>query len=208
MAEVAKPPTPNRFFVTAIGTDSGKTVVSAILARALNATYWKPIQCGTPTDTDQIMHWLGKTWPIVPERYRLLEPCSPHQAAYLERKEIDRSDFSLPRINGGLIVEGAGGLLVPINASETVADVAKQLQLPVILVVNHYLGSINHSLLTLQALQQKEIPLAGVVFNGVDFQQSESLILNRAGCPCILRIRRESAITSSVIDQYSRSVKW
>lgn len=199
---------PSRFFVTAIGTDSGKTVASAILALRLNAAYWKPIQCGTPTDTNQLKGWLGNEWPIIPEKYRLQEPCSPHHAADLEGIAIHLKDFLLPQTDVSLVVEGAGGLMVPINQEETLADLMSHLGIPLILVINHYLGSLNHALLTLSEISKRKLPLFGLIFNGFDFQNSEGIIMEHARCPCLLRMKREEAVTSEVISKYASELKF
>lgn len=192
-----------KYFVTAIGTDSGKTLVSAILACKWNAAYWKPIQCGFPGDSAQMRIWLGEDWPLLPETHTLKTPASPHFAAKEENIHIGLKDFKLPQSMQNLVVEGAGGLLVPLNEKETMADLISYLKLPVVLVVNHYLGSINHSLLTLSEIRSRKIPLAGIVFNGTDFQQSEVLILDKAQCRCILRINRETQIDRTTIHRYA-----
>jgi dethiobiotin synthetase len=196
------------FFITAIHTDSGKTLASAILTYALKADYWKPVQCGEPADTDQIKNWLGSEIVCHPERYRLQTPASPHFAAEKEGVSIRLSDFKLPETDNHLIVEGAGGVLVPVSTKETIADLIEQLGLPVILVINHYLGALNHGMLTIRELKRRQIPLAGIIFNGVDFQNAESILLQEAGCPCLLRIPIMESVGLEQIRQLSTQLQW
>lgn len=196
-------------FVSAIHTDSGKTLASALLCLALKADYWKPVQCGLPADSDQISHWLGTGVRVHPERHRLSTPASPHYAAAMEQTAIRVSDFSLPASQGrNLVVEGAGGLLVPLNEDETLADLILATGLPLILVINHYLGAISHSLLTLSEIHRRGIPLAGLIFNGTDFQDAESVLLRAAGCPCLLRLPRLEEISLPVLQDYAARIRF
>ena len=187
---------------------SGKTLASAILTYALKADYWKPVQCGEPADTDQIKSWLGSEVVCHPERYRLQTPASPHFAAEKEGVSIRLSDFKLPDTSNNLIVEGAGGVLVPVSSRETIADLIEQLGLPVILVINHYLGALNHGMLTIREIKRRQIPLAGIIFNGVDFQNAESILLQEAGCPCLLRIPIMESVGLEQIRQLSTQLQW
>ena len=196
-----------KLFVTAIGTDSGKTLISAILVKKLEADYWKPIQCGTPTDKNQIETWLGPTTKTIPEQFFLSTPASPHFAAKNENLHVKVSDFILPHTDNNLVVEGAGGLLVPLNSDETIANLILHFDLPVILVVNHYLGSLNHSLLTIEALNQRKIRIAGIVFNGHNFQDAEEIILAKANCPCILRLPEYDKITLELIEELASQMQ-
>jgi dethiobiotin synthetase len=155
-----------RFFVTGTDTGVGKTLVSAWLALHLEAAYWKPIQCGLEGDEGdrEIVERLSKCASF-PERYRLALPRSPHVAATAERLRIDSADFTAPTANA-LVVEGAGGVLAPINEREYIADLIVRLQLPTVVVARGTLGGINHLLLTLEALRARACPIAGVVFSG------------------------------------------
>lgn len=169
------------YFVTGIGTDVGKTLVAAILVKALNAYYWKPVQAGGGAHSDQKQVQMLTNMPPereIPERYKLLLPASPHWAAREENKEIELASIhqqflqivaGLEKKHPGekvyLIIEGAGGLLVPLNNNELVADLIRQLNIPVLLVSRHYLGSINHSLLTASYCKQNNIALKGWIFN-------------------------------------------
>jgi dethiobiotin synthetase len=167
------------YFVTGIGTEVGKTVVSALLVRALEAHYWKPVQSGDlhHTDTDKIRTWAELPQDrIRPERWSLKMPASPHASAAAENVRIDLADFQLPQVAGNLIVEGAGGLFVPLNDEHTMLDLIVKLGLPVVLVSRHYLGSINHTLLSLAALRQRGISDIRLVFNGDEHPTTEAAI--------------------------------
>ncbi|MEJ0028965.1 MAG: dethiobiotin synthase [Bacteroidota bacterium] len=189
-------------FVTAIGTDSGKTMVSAILCEALRAAYWKPIQAGYPRDTETVME-LAPGVKCFPEKYLLNTPASPHAAAKIDGVNISVHDFQLPG-SELTIIEGAGGCMVPINDNEFVIDIAKHLDCEIILVSNLYLGSINHTLLTLQLL--KNLPVKGIIFNGVPNAESERIILHHAKLPCLLRIEQEDRIDKERVSHYAKEL--
>lgn len=163
---------PSSLFVAGTDTDVGKTFVSAILASGLQARYWKPVQCGILPETDT--EWIGRmadlpAQDIVPEAFRLANPLSPHLAARLQDVKITVDDIlaKRPADNGKkLIVEGAGGLLVPLNENELFIDLIEKLALPVVLVSRTALGTINHTLLSIMALRQRGIEPFGVVMNG------------------------------------------
>lgn len=196
-------------FVSAIGTDSGKTVVSSILCSALNAQYWKPIQSGLPRDTETVAQLAGlKPEFITPEKYLLNTPVSPHQSADLDGISILAEDFSLPQTSNFLVVEGAGGLMVPINHKpEFVADLITQLQLPLILVSNLYLGSINHTLLSLHYLKNHKIPLLGIIFNGPNNDWSKKTIEAYANAPTIAHIPNTENISTEWVREVAISIK-
>jgi dethiobiotin synthetase len=192
------------YFVTAIGTDSGKTVVSAILCQALNADYWKPVQCGAPRDTDTVQSLVANQRSrFFPETFFLKTPASPHAAAAVENIHITLDKFKLPEHVNDLVIEGAGGCLVPLNDHDFVIDLAKKFDATLVLVANLYLGSINHTLLTLEAIRNRSIPLKGIVFNGESNNASESIILKHAGAPCLLKINREKTVDATVIKKYA-----
>lgn len=193
-----------RYFVTAIGTGSGKTVVSAILCHALGADYWKPVQAGRPTDTDWVRERIS--YHCHPERYLLNTPASPHYAAEVDGVNISLDDFDLPATNRPLIIEGAGGMLVPLNRQDYVVDLAARLETPIILVCNLYLGSINHSLLSLAWLKTSGLPVAGIVLNGPETPGSEEVIEENSPWPVLLKVRPEKEWTSEVMDSYARKV--
>lgn len=196
-----------RYFVTAIGTDSGKTVVSAILVKALQADYWKPIQAGFPTDTEIVKALTGSSSSrFHPEIYLLPTPESPHAAAQRQGKEIMIKEIRVPETQGDLIIEGAGGLMVPLNDHELVVDMINILEAEVILVANLYLGSINHTLLSVDCLNNRGLKIKGIVFNGPENRESEEVILRYSGYPLILKIRQEDRIDSEVIEKYAHQL--
>ena len=193
------------YFVTAIGTDSGKTVASAILCEALRADYWKPVQAGLPRDTDTVKNLVTNTLTrFHPEQYLLSIPASPHAAARHDQITISLDKFLLPETNNTLIIEGAGGCLVPLNDEDLMIDLIKVLKAEVIVVSNHYLGSINHTLLTLEALTRRNLPVKGLVFNGETNIESERIILHRSHLECLLRIGNEPEINAATIKKYAR----
>lgn len=192
------------YFVTGIDTDSGKTLVSAILCQALGADYWKPVQAGFPMDSTTIRDLVtNPASTIHKETYCLKTPASPHAAAKLDGVRIKLEDFVLPKTANDLIIEGAGGCLVPLNENDFVIDLAKQFQTEIILVADLYLGSINHTLLTIHELQRRQSKVKGIVFNGEPNYQSEEIILHHAGLPCLLRIGREEKLDTSIIKKYA-----
>lgn len=155
------------YFVTAIGTDIGKTLVSSILVNALEADYWKPVQCGNLDFTDSDFIRKYTEYKVFPEKYRFQLPASPHQASAEEKVTIEMNDFLLPETTRPLIVEGAGGMMVPMNdKNDLVIDIARKLNLPLIIVSSFYLGSINHTLLTLEYAQTNHLKVAMLIFSG------------------------------------------
>ncbi|MEQ8808331.1 MAG: dethiobiotin synthase, partial [Imperialibacter sp.] len=157
-----KPAILSRYFVTAIGTDSGKTLVSAIVCEALHADYWKPIQAGMPRDTDTVQSLVSnEKTQFHPEAYLLNTPASPHAAAKADGVEISLTKVKLPKTDNCLIIEGAGGLMVPLNDYDFIGDLIIELKAEVILVANLYLGSINHTLLSAEYLKAHKVPVAG-----------------------------------------------
>ena len=195
-----------KYFISAIGTDSGKTLVSAIFCKALQAAYWKPIQAGFPTDSEQIKKWQCAS-KILKELYVLNTPASPHAAAKIDGVDLKLDEFMLPEHDGNLIVEGAGGLMVPINDNEFIVDLINQLRLEVVLVCNLYLGSINHSILSIEALKSRNIPIKGIVFNGESNSESESIILKHAQTECLLRIPKLDGLNDNLISMYADLLK-
>ncbi|MEB3273095.1 MAG: dethiobiotin synthase [Prochlorothrix sp.] len=161
---------PSTFFVTGTDTDVGKTVIASMLTLGLGGAYWKPIQSGLEPSTDTETVRQVTQLPdhhFYPERFRLTQPLSPHASAAIDQVSIQLDDFSLPAVTQPhLIVEGAGGLLVPINDREYILDLIHYLQLPVCLVARSGLGTLNHTLLSLAALRSAQIPILGVILNG------------------------------------------
>jgi dethiobiotin synthetase len=196
------------YFVTAIHTDSGKTLVSAILCEALHADYWKPVQAGFPTDSETVAGLISNaSTKIHAEAYLLKKPASPHAAAKAEGIEIKRENFILPSINRDLIIEGAGGCLVPLAKDFFVVDLIDKFKAEAILVSNLYLGSINHTLLTFEALKARNISIKGIIFNGESNPESESIILSTTKLSLLLHILPESIITKEVVLRYAQQLK-
>jgi dethiobiotin synthetase len=192
----------HQYFVTGIGTEIGKTIVSAILTEALQADYWKPIQSGDLDNSDsmKIQGWISNpSTHIHPERFRLNTPLSPHASAAIDGVEINVRDFQLPDTNRPLIVEGAGGLMVPLNHQETLLDLIQALNLPVILVSRHYLGSINHTLLSLEVLRSRGIRLAGLIYNGLENKASETAIETLSGAKILGRVGAMTPVSRDTI---------
>jgi dethiobiotin synthetase len=194
------------YFITAIGTDSGKTIVSAILCKALHADYWKPVQAGYPRDADTVKS-LVPDCVIHPETYLLNTAASPHAAAKIDAVQINLEKFVLPKTANPLIIEGAGGCLVPLNDQDFVIDIPAKLNIPIILVSNLYLGSINHTLLTVQLLKQRNLSVAGIIFNGKSNPESERIILKHSGYKAIWHIKEELEINPDVIAAYAEKIK-
>lgn len=162
---------PSRFFITGTDTDVGKTIISAILTKGLDAFYWKPIQSGLEeeTDTEIVKRLSGLSDNhFLPETYRLKAPLSPHASSRLENTRIDLDRFRLPEIKSKtpLIVEGAGGILVPLNETDLMIDLMKKLTIPVLIVSRSTLGTINHTLLSIRILRENGLDILGVVMNG------------------------------------------
>ena len=198
-----------QFFVTGIGTEIGKTVVSSILTEYLQADYWKPVQSGDLhlTDTMKVQALVSNTKSYFhPERHRLNAPLSPHAAAALDGVQIQLSDFTLPQTSNHLIVEGAGGLMVPLNDQDLMIDLIKQLGIPVILVSRNYLGSINHTVLSIEALQRRDIPIAGIVINGEPNPATESFIESMSALPILFRVGHFAEISKEEICRFTKTL--
>lgn len=195
-----------QFIIAGIGTEIGKTVVSAILTAGLKADYWKPVQSGDIETGDA--YWIRKWVPsatIHPSTYALTQPLSPHSAAEIDGITIELEAFKKPTENT-LIIELAGGIMVPLNDRDTNLDLIKQLDLPVILVSKNYLGSINHTLLSYEILKQQGVQMAGIVFNGLENPSGEKFILNHTGLPLVLRVNTENELNEAVIASYADKI--
>lgn len=197
-----------RFFITGIGTNVGKTVVAAILTEALEADYWKPIQAGDLDNSDSIeikRLISNKKTKIYPETYRLSNPLSPHAAAKYDSVEIDINKITIPITDNHLIIEGAGGLMVPLNEEKLMIDLIQQLKVEVILVSKHYLGSINHTLLSIEILKSRNIPIRGIIFNGNKNQDTEQIILKYSSIQFLGRINHHNQIDKKEILNYKNT---
>ena len=187
----------SRYVVTGTDTGVGKTVVAAGLAGHLRARYWKPVQAGLDeeTDSETVRRLTAGRVDVLPEAWRLATPCSPHEAARLDGVRIEPSALRLPAGDGPLIVEGAGGVLVPVNDRTLYADLFAAWDLPVILVARTALGTINHSLLSLEALRAREVAVAGVIFSGEENAASEAAITGFGQCDHLGRLPRIDPLT-------------
>lgn len=193
-----------RIFVTGISTDVGKTIASAIITEALNADYWKPVQAGelSNSDSHKVAELVSNKKTIIHESsYELNSPMSPHAAADIDKIEIDLNQIIEPKTTNHLVIEGAGGLLVPLNEKDTILDIIKS-DFKVIVVSRHYLGSINHTLLTIESLKQNGFNVA-VIFSGNEHPSTEGIILRKTGVKLIGRINEETSFDKSLIKLYA-----
>jgi dethiobiotin synthase len=188
------------FFVTGTDTDVGKTVVAAWLVARLGASYWKPVQAGIDPETDSdTVRRLAGVGPdrILPEAYVLPDPLAPHEAARRAGLAIDMAKLVPPASDRPLVVEGAGGLMVPLGEQSYVIDLARDLDLPLILVARSTLGTINHTLLSLEAIRRRGLPLAGVVINGPETPHNRAAIERYGRVQIIAEIPRLDPLTTS-----------
>ncbi len=198
------------FVVAGIGTGIGKTFVSAILVEAMEADYWKPVQAGDleNSDTNAVRELVSNSKSFFhPEAFRLSHPMSPHAAAETDGVEIEATKLFLPKTKNNLIVELAGGIMVPLNSKELNIDLIKKWDAPVILVCQNYLGSINHTLLSISALKNNGIKLSGIIFNGEPNDSTENFILEYTKTNCIARILQETEINKQVVKQYAEELQ-
>jgi dethiobiotin synthetase len=199
-----------KIFITGISTDVGKTITSAIVVEALEADYWKPIQAGDldNSDSHKIKNLLScpaersRSTQFYPNAYQLNTPASPHFAAEIDGITIDLKQIQEPATDNHLVIEGAGGIFVPLNEKDLIIDLI-QPDYKVIVVSRHYLGSINHTLLTIEAIQNRGFEVAGIIFSGSENKSTESLILNKTGIKCIGRIDEEPYFDQNVIREYA-----
>ena len=194
-----------KLFITGIGTDVGKTIASAIITQALEADYWKPIQAGDleNSDSHKIQRYISNNKTVIHKNsYKLNTPASPHLAAELDGIKINLKQITEPKTNNHIVIEGAGGVLVPLNDTDCVIDLIQK-DYKVIVVSRHYLGSINHTLLTIEALKNRKIIIAGIIFSGDENKASESIILKKTNVNCIGRIDNEPYFDQNVIQYYA-----
>ncbi len=200
-----------KIFISGIGTDVGKTVVSSVFVEALKADYWKPVQTGSffSTDTAKVKKWVSNPISILhPEGYLLKQYMSPHAAAELEGVEIDLDALVLPETSNTLIIEGAGGLMVPLNKTMFMIDIIRKFDAEVVLVIQNYLGSINHSILSIDVLKQRGYNILGIVFNGPSHELSEEIILKYSGLKLLGRINKEKELNAEVISRYAKEFEY
>ena len=197
-----------RIFITGISTDVGKTIASAIVVEALEADYWKPVQAGDldSSDSHRIKELISNDTSVIhPNSYALNHPMSPHAAADLDGVNIQLEKIKEPETVNHLVIEGAGGLLVPLNGSNTILDLIDPTY-KVIVVSRHYLGSINHSLLTINLLLEKGFDVA-VIFSGEENRATESIIAQMTGVHVIGRINEEHLFDQMVIKHYAQQFR-
>ncbi|WP_310377274.1 dethiobiotin synthase [Flavobacterium sp.] len=194
-----------KLFITGISTDVGKTIASSIIVEALQADYWKPIQAGDLDNSDihKIKSYISNDKTFIHENsYKLNTPASPHYAAQLDGITIDLKLIIEPKTDNHLVIEGAGGVFVPLNDTDCIIDLI-QPDYKVIVVSRHYLGSINHTLLTIEVLKSRRLNVAGIIFSGNENQATESIILNKTGLKCIGKIVEEPYFDQNVIKEYA-----
>ncbi|WP_203256467.1 dethiobiotin synthase [Hyunsoonleella ulvae] len=195
------------YFITGISTDVGKTVASAIITEALEADYWKPVQAGDldNCDTKKVERLVSNSKSkFHPNAYALNTPMSPHGAADIDGVTIDVKTIKAPKTKNHLVIEGAGGLLVPLNNKDTILD----LILPdykVIVVSRHYLGSINHTLLTVNTLKEKGFDVS-ILFSGDEHKSTEDIITKMTNVPVIGRINEEPYFDKNVVKEYANKL--
>jgi dethiobiotin synthetase len=197
------------YFITGISTEVGKTIVSAIVTQALQADYWKPVQAGEleHSDTHKVQQLVSniKT-KFHASAFNLKTPMSPHAAAKIDGVGLSVKKIKRPKSQNNLVIEGAGGLLVPLNDTQTVIDLILPLD-KVIVVSRHYLGSINHTLLTIEALKSRGIPVFGIIFSGAKHPSTESIITKMSGVPVLGRIDQEPYFDKNVVKQYAEDLR-
>jgi dethiobiotin synthetase len=201
--------TKKTYFITGIGTDVGKTIAAAILTEAFEADYWKPIQAGDleNSDTHKVRNLISNKKTVFHNNaFALNTPMSPHAAAKIDGVVVDLPKIVRPGTDNHLVIEGAGGLLVPVNERETIMDLIAP-QDRVIVISRHYLGSINHTLLTLETLKSHGLNCFGIIFNGEKTPSSEEVILKMSGARFLGRIEPEPYFDSAVIREYAEEFR-
>ena len=193
------------YFITGISTEVGKTISSAIVVESLQADYWKPIQSGDldNSDTMKVKSLISNSIStFFPSNYEFDYPASPHLSAQMEGRHIELAHIKRPHSSNTLVIEGAGGLFVPLNERNTILD----LMLPtdkIVLVSRHYLGSINHTMLSVEALQRRGLNIVGIIFSGEENTATESWIASYTQIPIIGRIEEEPFFDKNTIKKYA-----
>jgi dethiobiotin synthetase len=197
-----------KIFITGIGTGVGKTIVSAIVTEVLQADYWKPIQTGSGEgkDSDVVRKLISNKKTVIhPEAFCLVKPASPFAAAEEEGIKIEIKNITVPHTDNILVIEGAGGLMVPINENLLMIDMIEEWDAEVILVSQNYLGSINHTMLSCLALADRKLKVLGIVYNGEDTLMAERSVLSFCDFPVIGRIKPEREFTPEKVLNYGKS---
>ena len=196
--------------IAGIHTGIGKTLCSAIICQALGYDYWKPVQAGDLENMDSILISrlvTNKKTVIHPERYRLKLAASPHYAAQHEGILIRKEDFFLPKAHNSLLVETAGGIISPLSPDLLNIDLMEALHLPVVLIINPYLGAINHSLLSIEALKQRHIPVVGLVFCGENVQSTQEFILQHSHLPLLFKVPFFPKVDAATIALFAKTLQ-
>ncbi|UVK48288.1 dethiobiotin synthase (plasmid) [Mesorhizobium sp. AR07] len=191
-----------RIVITGTDTGIGKTVFSAGLAGLLDGFYWKPVQSGLDgeTDSEVVARLAGlPSGRVLPEAYRLNSPLSPHRSAEIDGISIKAADLSFPVLPAPLVIEGAGGLMVPLNRKTRFIDIFAEWRLPVILCARTTLGTINHTLLSIEALRARSIPLAGIAFIGDEMADTQRTIVEMGGAPQLGRLPYLDPLTDKTL---------
>lgn len=197
-----------KYFITGISTEVGKTVAAAIVTEALQADYWKPIQSGDleHSDTHKVEKLISNSTTVFhPNAYALQTPMSPHASAEIDGVTIEIDDIKEPSTKNNLVIEGAGGLLVPLNDKNTLLDIIKP-DYKAVVVSRHYLGSINHTLLTVNLLKEKGFEVS-LIFSGNEHKTTEDIIKKMTDVPVIGRIEEEPYFDKNVIKEYAELFK-
>ncbi len=199
------------FFVSGIGTDVGKTIVSSVLCELLFANYWKPVQSGELDNTDsmKVERLVSfETFIYFPEKFRLTQPLSPHVSAKLDGVHIEATDFIFPEFTGNLIVEGAGGLMVPVNENGLLyCDLVAEWKLPTILISRHYLGSINHTLMSIETLRNRNIPILGIIYVGDELPMTEDIIFTKTQIPTLFHVPIFENLSKETISTFATQLR-
>ncbi len=198
-----------KFVIAGIGTDVGKTIAAAILCEALNADYWKPVQAGKlfNSDSDIISKLTEGKIKVHPEAYPMQFTMSPYASAKREGIEIDINKIVPPSTANTLFIELAGGIMVPLTKDIMMIDLLAKWNYPVILVSKNYVGNINHTLLTCIALKERNIPVAGIIFNGDINEDSETIIIQHSGAKLLGHIAEMKPVDAASIKKQAESFK-
>ncbi|MDH4199932.1 MAG: dethiobiotin synthase [Spirochaetia bacterium] len=196
-------------FIAGTGTDVGKTIASAIIVEAFGINYWKPVQAGALDNTDSMRVAdliKRKDIQIFPEIFRFAKDIAPHVAAKMDRVEMALDNFILPESARPIVIESAGGVLVPLNEKDYLMDLVDKFNANAIIVSKNYLGSINHSLLTWEALEKRNINILGWIFNGDENLETQNIIQQKSGRPCLLHIKNEKNMGHNEIRKYANEI--
>lgn len=195
---------PQNVVILGCGTNVGKTIVSAIFTKGWNGIYWKPIHCGSDESDVGTVKRLVPNSESLPEVYSFREHGSAHYVSKLEGIIIDEKKLHFPKNTKPLVVESSGGIMHPLRKDLIQIDLISKWKVPTILVSHHYLGSINHTLLTIEAMKKRNIEILGVVFNGEPYPDAEEVILDHAKAPAIGHLLPEKTLDAHVISSYAK----